>query len=77
MVTKVQKWGNGLAFRIPKAFTLEAQLENDCFVELTMIENQNIITPATTPKWNLEELLAGINNRNIHGEVDSGKAHLA
>lgn len=74
MLTKVQKWGNSLALRIPKAFALEAQLENDSSVELTMIESQIIITPVVAPKWSLEELLAGINKKNIHGEVDSGKA---
>jgi antitoxin MazE len=34
MLTKVQKWGNSLALRIPKAFAVDAQLENDSFVEL-------------------------------------------
>ena len=29
MLTKVQKWGNSLALRIPKAFAQDAQLEND------------------------------------------------
>jgi antitoxin MazE len=74
MVTKVQKWGNSLALRIPKAFALEAQLENDSIVELTMSESQIIITPVVAPRWNLEELLAGINKKNIHGEVGNGKA---
>ena len=74
MLTKVQKWGNSLALRIPKAFALDAQLENDSFVEITIVEGQIIITPIAAPGWILEELLAGINKKNIHHEVDTGVA---
>ncbi len=74
MLTKVQKWGNSLALRIPKAFALDAHLENDSFVEITIVEGQIIITPIAAPSWTLEELLAGINKKNIHHEVDTGFA---
>ena len=74
MLTKVQKWGNSLALRIPKAFARDAQLENDSFVEINIVEGQIIITPVVAPGWTLEELLAGINKKNIHHEVDSGSA---
>ena len=74
MLTKVQKWGNSLALRIPKAFALDAQLENDSFVEISLVEGQIIITPVVAPNWTLEELLAGINKNNIHHEVDTGLA---
>jgi antitoxin MazE len=74
MLTKVQKWGNSLALRIPKAFALDAQLENDSFVEISLVEGQIIITPVAAPTWTLEELLAGINKNNLHHEVDTGFA---
>jgi len=74
MITKVQKWGNSLALRIPKAFALEAQLENDSFVEISFVDGQIIITPISASSWSLEELLAGINKKNIHHEVDTGFA---
>ncbi|MFH2104185.1 MAG: AbrB/MazE/SpoVT family DNA-binding domain-containing protein [Chloroflexota bacterium] len=74
MLTKVQKWGNSLALRIPKAFALEAQLENDSFVEISFVDGQIIITPISASSWSLEELLAGINKNNIHHEVDTGFA---
>ena len=74
MLTKVQKWGNSLALRIPKAFALDAQLENDSFVEISIVEGQIIITPVVAPSWTLEELLAGINKNNLHNEVDAGFA---
>ena len=74
MLTKVQKWGNSLAVRIPKVFAIDAQLEKDSVVEITSVDGQIIIRPITAPGWSLEELLAGINENNTHHEVDTGIA---
>jgi antitoxin MazE len=74
MFTKVQKWGNSLALRIPKAFALDAQLENDSLVEVMLVDGQIIIKPLSTPNWTLEQLLAGITSDNTHHEADSGDA---
>jgi len=74
MLTKVQKWGNSLALRIPKAFATDAQLANDSVVEVSLIDGQIVIMPVTIPNWTLEQLLAGINNNNIHRETDTGNA---
>jgi len=74
MLTKVQKWGNSLALRIPKAFALHAQLENDSLVEINVVEGQIIVTPVVAPSWTLAELLAGVNKKNLHHEVDTGSA---
>jgi len=74
MLTKIQKWGNSLALRIPKAFALDAQLNNDSLVEISLVDGQIIVTPVVAPNWTLEELLAGINKNNIHHEVDTGSA---
>ncbi len=74
MLTKVQKWGNSLALRIPKAFATDAQLANDSVVEISLIDGQIVIKPVTIPNWTLEQLLAGINNNNIHRETDTGNA---
>lgn len=73
MLTKVQKWGNSLALRIPKAFALDAQLDNDSVVEVSLVDGQIVIKPIRSPVWTLEKLLAGINNENIHAETDTGK----
>ena len=74
MLTKVQKWGNSLALRIPKAFALDAQLENDSVVEVSLVDGQIVIKPIVAPTWTLEQLLSGINNDNIHHETDTGNA---
>ncbi len=74
MLTKVQKWGNSLALRIPKAFALDAQIDNDSVVEVSLVNGQIVIKPVQSPTWTLEKLLAGVNNDNIHGETDTGEA---
>jgi antitoxin MazE len=74
MLTKVQKWGNSLALRIPKAFALDAQIDNDSVVEVSLVDGQIVIKPVQSPAWTLEKLLAGVNNDNIHGETDTGEA---
>lgn len=74
MLTKVQKWGNSLGLRIPKAFANDTQLDSDSLVEITVEKGRIIITPVSTSGLTLEELLAGVNNDNIHHEVDTAGA---
>lgn len=74
MLTKVQKWGNSLALRIPKAFALDAQLENDTIVEVSLIDGQIVIKPVAAPQWTLEQLLSGVDSNNLHHETVTGDA---
>ena len=72
MQTRVQKWGNSLAIRIPEAFAAEAQLTEGATVEISIEEGHLVIAPCVvTPT--LEELLAQITPENVHTEVDWGK----
>jgi antitoxin MazE len=73
MLAKVQKWGNSLALRIPKAFALDAQLENDTLVEVSLVDGQIVIKPVIAQNWTLDELLSGVNSDNIHHETSTGK----
>lgn len=74
MQTKVQKWGNSLAVRIPRGLTLSGRLHNGSLVELSDAKGKLIITPVEEPEYSLEQLLAKVNDKNIHHEVDTGKA---
>jgi len=74
MRTKVQKWGNSLALRIPKAFALDAQLENNSVVEVSLVEGQIVIKPISPQRWSLDQLLSGVTSDNIHREIDTGIA---
>lgn len=72
MRTRVQKWGNSLALRIPKAFALEVGLERDGEVELSVDKGRLVVVPPAAPSYTLEELLAGVRPSNIHAEADWG-----
>ncbi len=71
MVTTVQRWGNSLAIRIPKAFAEEIQLAEDSDVEISLDGDRIIVAPAKR-KWKLDELLAGVTPSNKHAEVEWG-----
>lgn len=74
MLAKILRWGNSLALRIPKAFAVDARLENDSLVEISIVKGKIVIMPVPWPSWTLEELLAGINKDNLHHEVETGLA---
>ena len=74
MRTRVQKWGNSLALRIPKSFADEAGLQRETPVEVSLADGKLVITPVTRPKPSLRELLAKVTQENLHHEVDTGPA---
>ena len=70
MKTKVQKWGNSLALRIPKAFAEGAAVVAGSTVELSLDpEGRLIVSPLRPGIYELEELLAGVTAENIHDEL--------
>ena len=72
MKTKVQKWGNSLALRIPKSFAIETSLEPDTEVDLSLVEGALVVTPIVKTGYSLEQLLEGVTDENLHAEVDTG-----
>jgi antitoxin MazE len=74
MKTRVQKWGNSLALRIPKSFAAETGLSEDTPVELSCVEGRLVIKPLAPRPPTLEELLQGVTDDNIPGEWDTGAA---
>ena len=74
METKVKKWGNSLALRIPKPLAIEVGLEDDSPVELSLVGGRLIVEPLVREEWSLEQLLARVTESNLHGETDTGPA---
>ena len=73
MFAKVQKWGNSLALRLPKALTDEADIHLDSPVEITVHDHTIMIKPVREKrKYDLDELLEGVKPANLHGETDFG-----
>lgn len=72
MQTRVQKWGNSLAIRIPKMLAREALLDEHSPLDLTLVDGKIVLTLLPSPVPSLEELLARVTDENRHGEVDTG-----
>lgn len=67
MKTRVQKWGNSLALRIPKSFAEEAGLHADASVELSLANGRLVVQRVTPEPLTLEQLLAGVTDDNLPG----------
>jgi len=74
MKTRIQKWGNSLALRIPKSFAVETGLDQDTVVDVALVDGKLIVTPLRTATLTLEQLLAGITDQNRHDEYNTGVA---
>lgn len=72
MKTRVQKWGNSLALRIPKPFAMEIGLRRNSPVEVSLVEGRLVIVPVVEPALTLEHLLAQVSEDNLHGEIETG-----
>jgi antitoxin MazE len=70
MKTRVRKWGNSLAVRIPKSFAAEVGLANESPVDVSLSKGRLVVAPvAERPKHTLAQLLAQVTDDNLHGEI--------
>jgi antitoxin MazE len=72
MRTKVQKWGNSLAVRIPKPFAEGAGLKVATEVEVSL-EKGALRLSAVRPRWQLRALISKVTTRNRHAEMEIGQ----
>lgn len=72
MKTRVQKWGNSLAVRIPKSFAAELRWEENAPVEMTLEEGALVVRSDLERSWDLAALLAEVTEDNIHPAWETG-----
>lgn len=72
MKATVKKWGNSAAVRIPAAIMEAAHLELEQVLDVREEDGRVIIEPAKDENVSLDDLVAGITEKNIHDEVDFG-----
>lgn len=72
MKALVNKWGNSAAVRIPSAVMAAARLRLNQPVNIREEEGRIIIEPLRSQKYDLDTLLAGVTDDNIHQETDMG-----
>lgn len=73
MTTKVQKWGNSLAVRLPKEFAHSLHLREGGEVVMVQEGDALILRKGKKAEVSLTSLLKKVNARNLHGESDWGK----
>jgi antitoxin MazE len=74
MRSRVQRWGNTLALRIPHAIAAETAIEQGSEVEISLEDGRLVVTPVPEQKFSLEALLAKVTADNLHTQVDTGSA---
>jgi antitoxin MazE len=72
MLTRVQKWGNSLAVRIPKPIAEELGLAAHSEVRLAFRDGSLVVSPISIQKYSLAHLLSRITKKNMHREIVFG-----
>jgi len=72
MVTRIQKWGNSLALRIPQPFAIQAKVAAGTAVDIAVEKGQLVVRPVRQ-RYRLRELLKAVDARNLHAEVQTGR----
>ena len=72
MRTRIQKWGNSLAVRIPRPFAEELNLREDSPVDVSLRNGKLVVVPLVEPAPSLDELVKQITRRNRHRETQIG-----
>lgn len=73
MKTKVSRWGNSLALRLPKKLVTSYQLSEDDPVEIIEQEGGLLLRPCIRKEYDLDDLLAGVTKDNLHREILTGE----
>lgn len=71
MKSRISKWGNSLALRIPKLIGADLDFGEGTEVEISVQDGSIIITPVSS-KYELDDLVRGITAENRHAETDWG-----
>jgi antitoxin MazE len=71
MLGRIQRWGNSLAVRLPKALADDLGISAGSVVGIEARDGQILLRPVH--RYQLEDLLAQVRPEQIHAEVPTGK----
>jgi antitoxin MazE len=69
----IQKWGNSLAVRIPKAFAEETRLRQGSEIEISLADGNVVLAPLRKYPIKLSELLERVSPESLHEHVEWGR----
>lgn len=73
MQAQVQKWGNSLGVRIPKAYALQLGVTQGVSVTMEVRHGALLVRPQPKARYRLANLLADMAPGSRHAEVPTGK----
>ena len=71
--TKIKKWGNSLAIRLPQSVVQNLGLAIDNDVQITADGTTATLKPNKLHKLTLDDMLDKVTPENVHGEIDWGE----
>ena len=74
MKTAVQRWGNSLALRIPRAYAAETRIAEGSEVDLTLKSGALVVRPVARKRYLLADLVKRITPTNRHDSISTGGA---
>ena len=74
MRTRIQRWGNGLALRIPRRIADEAGPTSGTTVDVEVADGKIVVVPRPVSTFTLEDLLAQVSEQNRHDAADTDPA---
>ena len=72
MRTRISRWGNSLAVRLPRTVTEDAGATEGTEVDVSGAAGR-IVLRLVPRAYTLEELVGGVNRRNLHAETETGR----
>lgn len=72
MNAQFAKWGNSVALRIPNSVVQEMAVSVGRSAKISVHEGSMVVTPVPGPVYTLDELLNGMTEENLHGEITTG-----
>jgi len=73
MNSAIQKWGNSIAVRLPKAVAEAVSVRKGSPVTIEARDGRILVTPVRKPVYRLESLTRAITKTNRHRSVEMGR----
>ena len=73
MKTRVQKWGNSLALRIPRPFAEETNMHENSAVDVSVRSGKLVVVALVEEELSLDQLVEQITPENRHREIGTGE----
>jgi antitoxin MazE len=72
MRAQIRRAGDSVELTVPADLAAQAGLHPDKAADVEVVGGRLVVTPTSGRRYTLDELLAGVTDDNIHGEIKTG-----